>query len=792
MDREVAAVSEAMLSVTDAGGFWKIVNNTQNSKKYFYKFSINMRILPIQYTFTNNTNNKTQKHHTETTRLEFNQSISFGNKSKFFEIFHNDSKSVSKNGALKLLEGLSGIENPIKKRLTESTILCATQKFGGFAFKERYYKNMIEKIVGLSKLGFKIEDLLNTNTYKGSFTTLTFKTLMKKFDMLSKLDYPKSFMQYFIRDDLKDENDAKLLLEMREKGFEKRNALSYPYYEIEDDEISDLFLAKPRQVLNTIKLLGKDGFVSTFNEKYDNVQNNIVNIGQISETHPLYQSLLELTNPTESDKYLENQELIQKLKSQFNKTKDKSALIKEINDLTNKNKNLIAKSIKDPMDKAKVAHIFNVVDDSPQQLKYILRNCNQSNKKSKLELANILDRLIRTDENGKVCKQLNFKKNKYLTKLFVTDGDFWECYREMLNSINKYQNSSIEETFNNFPLNKNTKSQFTKLGIDYDKWVKFNPNSKIQKEIRLDNSNRKQNVIKNLEEDLSMIYYNFVDFVDTQDKFFNTLAQKGYILKEQKVAGYDENGFLDENKTVLKLYKNNHPVEFDELPLLFSTIKNFMKNDFLWNTKSNNPNIENAKNTAKNHILNMRFKEMRFANQKLDDEPLQITVQKVDMNSVEHALFLGNHSACCTAVGSGCNQWTAPNYIMCKMISAIEVLDGKEPIGNTMCYIAEVDGKPSLILDNIELQAKYQYNNEIRDMLIEYAKQMTAAIGQPDMPIYAGPNRHKVDFDNFELINKDFRIIGSTGKDSIYLDFDADEHEIDGTEIFNSELYKLV
>ena len=42
--------------------------------------------------------------------------------------------------------------------------------------------------------------------------------------------------------------------------------------------------------------------------------------------------------------------------------------------------------------------------------------------------------------------------------------------------------------------------------------------------------------------------------------------------------------FLDENKTALKLYKDNHPVEFDELPLLFSTIKNFIANDSLWNT----------------------------------------------------------------------------------------------------------------------------------------------------------------------------------------------------------------
>ena len=56
--------------------------------------------------------------------------------------------------------------------------------------------------------------------------------------------------------------------------------------------------------------------------------------------------------------------------------------IKEINDLTNKNKNLVAKSIKDPMDKIKIAHIFNVADEKPQQLKFILRHCNIKTKKN--------------------------------------------------------------------------------------------------------------------------------------------------------------------------------------------------------------------------------------------------------------------------------------------------------------------------------------------------------------------------------------------------------------------------
>ena len=742
-----------------------------------------MNILQIQ-SFSNYSNNKqvSINKNLQTIKTQYNN-VNFNG---IFDVFKkSEKKYYSKQEVLEKLKEIEGINYQIQQ-----IVLYVTENFQKEFLFKKYYKYMVDKIVELSKDGFKIEDLFSYA--QGHKTLQQFDAYVKRIDELNDIDYPKYYVKPFLNDESINKEQAQLLLEVRQKGYEKRDILSYPTYQVEDYELDDLFLSEPRLVLNTIKLLGKDSFISTFSEKYDNVENNIANIGHISNTHPLYQNLLELTNPIESDAYIKNQELIKELKSRFNKTNDKTILIKEINDLTNKNKNLVAKSIKDPMDKIKIAHIFNVADEKPQQLKFILRHCNIKTKKNTLELANALDNVIKTDNQGKVCKQLNFKKNKYLTNLFVADGDFWENFQTMLEAINQLPKDNVETIFYKLPLNKDTKTQFEKSGVNFDKWVKFDPNSKIQKGIRLDNSNRKQNVIKNLEEDLSMIYYNFVDFVDTQDNFFNTLAQKGYILKEQKIASYDENGFLDENKTALKLYKDNHPVEFDELPLLFSTIKNFIKNDSLWNTKSKNPNIENAKNTAKNHILNMRFKEMRLANQKLDDEPLQITVQKVDMNNVEHALFLGNHSGCCTAVGFGSNQWTAPNYVMCKMISAIEVLDGKEPIGNTMCYIAEIDGKPSLILDNIELQAKYQYNDEIRDMLIEYAKKMTAEIGNPDMPIYAGPNRHKVDFDNFELINKDFRIIGSTGKGSIYLDFDAEEHEIDGTEIFNSEFYKLV
>ena len=161
------------------------------------------------------------------------------------------------------------------------------------------------------------------------------------------------------------------------------------------------------------------------------------------------------------------------------------------------------------------------------------------------------------------------------------------------------------------------------------------------------------------------------------------------------------------------------------------------------------------------------------------------------MNDISHSLFLGNHGACCTAVGGGDNQYSAPTYIKNKMVSAIEVVDGDNFVGNTMCYIAQVDGKPSLILDNIELKADYHNNDVIRDAMIEYAKKLCAEIGQPDMPIYAGPYRHKLRMEVFEFSKHQMQIVGNTGNDDIYLDFITRGREVTGDEVDDVELYKI-
>lgn len=137
----------------------------------------------------------------------------------------------------------------------------------------------------------------------------------------------------------------------------------------------------------------------------------------------------------------------------------------------------------------------------------------------------------------------------------------------------------------------------------------------------------------------------------------------------------------------------------------------------------------------------------------------------------------------------GINSWSAPAYIMNKCISSIEIKDGSKFVGNTMCYIAKVDEKPALVLDNIELETQYQYNDKIKDAIIEYAKKLTREIGQPQMPIYAGPYRHKVDFSEYPYAKHYVNILGKTF-DEVYIDYLASGKVIDNT-ADRTKLYKI-
>lgn len=274
------------------------------------------------------------------------------------------------------------------------------------------------------------------------------------------------------------------------------------------------------------------------------------------------------------------------------------------------------------------------------------------------------------------------------------------------------------------------------------------------------------------------------------EKSFRRLKNKGFELKKNNEVQYDADGYENGLKNITRIYKDGNPLSFEDVGEAISAIKEVFNTENFWNQKQNDETVESARQTILNHILKLRENEFKNAQNLKSGEISRLEIHKTDMNDISHSLFLGNHASCCTAVGTGCNSWSAPAYILNKCISSIEVEDENNFVGNTMCYIAKVDGKPALVLDNIELNPKYQFNDKIRDAIFDYAQKLCKEIGKPDLPIYAGPFRHKVNLEHYPVKQHIIQIIGSTGDDEVYIDFMTDGTTLaDG--VHTAKLYKI-
>ena len=545
-----------------------------------------------------------------------------------------------------------------KDVIDENLILFLCRKYGDK--KDVYSKNLIDKSLMLINEGGKYSTVYECG--KSALQPLNIENTLNSLIALNRLKYPKKYAPKYIDSNFKSAEQAKMLLHLRDEAIKNRDNLSYEDEIYDDDKINELILHEPQKTLNMLKVLGEKSFVNVYKEGYDVVEEYILTIGELNSINtPYYEELIKITNPRESQIYKETEDKVRDLKSNYwGVDIDKKELIKKINTLTHNNRMLLNDSVKELEKQLEIAYIFYFLQNCEEDMKRILPYLNPKTKVDKFKYEKLLNYFILTDNNGDVCKKLNFRKNKYLSKLYTCDCNFYINYAKMLTILNKDKDKTIAEIFNDLPQNIKTKKQFKKAGINYNRWITQRQNCFIEKDIKLEN---------------------------------------GKIAK--------------------------------------------------------------------------------------------IHVQKADMNNVEHALFLGNDASCCTAVGSGSNQWTAPTYVMNKMFSCIEIKDGKEFVGNTMCYIADIGGKPALILDNIELKQKYRYNDEIRNAIFEFAKKFTRDLKKPDMPIFLDGNHHRINVDALSKEEHAFSLLGVTGKDEVYLDFDMCDRVLDGSELFLADLYRI-
>ena len=448
-------------------------------------------------------------------------------------------------------------------------------------------------------------------------------------------------------------------------------------------------------------------------------------------------------------------------------------------------KNLINKKVKGES-KGKKIDIEKAIYELIDLIKPVTK---ENEEKWNKTINQYIFKMIGIPYDKKLSDKLDLIHSKYISQMFVSDEQFFNSMKKLVSTIQSGGNKSIEEIIDNMNCNVETKAIFEKLGVDYEKYTKVDKNSYTKVNIELDSSTAKLATIENLEEDLNDEMFTKIPKEEIK-KLKTALKDGGYVLKKDEKVLYDEVGTHQGKKEFYKLYKDNEHIKFEDLHKIISIIKETFNNGDFWSVENDDSEIEQAREHIYYHIMKMRTVEINNAENIKEKEKAEIEIRKVDMYDIKKSISLGNDANCCTGLGERFNEWSAPTYIMSKCIGAFELSDKGNSVGNTMFYLAKVDGKLSLILDNIELKSKYQYNDAIKGAFIDYAKKFCAEIGKPNISIYAGPNRHKIDLSDKNLVRHTIQPLGIS-KGDVYLDILTGEYEFKNKTDLDLFLYKL-
>lgn len=440
------------------------------------------------------------------------------------------------------------------------------------------------------------------------------------------------------------------LLDLRKAVLANKEFLSQFNRNSSPVDIDFMLFSYPYATSNTLEILGEKGFVHSLKDKIDNVNTYIATLGLSPWRGGIREKLIEYTNTRKSQRYQILKQEIAELKQQYKNNlhpEIEKKLQKEINTATYALNEMIKKSIKDPKDiferSLMVCELQNYSSEHAKDLLKVISPQNpEENKhlkdviKSKLIISYELDKIPNIENT---IEKIELQNSKYLPSFFKAKNSFRKAFKDYIKLFALNPNKNILEIYNQQEANINTRRLFTKYGVNYDKYVNYNPEIEV-------------NDIRNLYGD----------------------------------------------KTNLK-------------------------------------------------------------------------VKKVDMNNFIKTITLGNDAGCCTKLG-GSQEKSAISYAKNKMFSAIEVLDGENPVGNTMCYFAIVNNQLSFVLDNIEIKREYAYNDSIRDAIIKCARKLTdEATNGEKIPIYIGAQRNKISTNDLPLEFFNIQLIGDSGKDEVYIDF---------------------
>lgn len=644
-----------------------------------------------------------------------------------------------------------------------------------------------------------------TNKKDIDFALKILPVLIKKFND-EELDF-NNFVNIY--ETITAENKELFLEKLPLIMLERRDILKTGDKDLTSSDIYNFIFKNAKEIENSLKILTEGEFIYSFAFKTDKLEEFLKNISALTKSEHI-EDILQIFNPKESKKgkaILQEIEVLKSKNKELSKLplKDKIAPMKEnsekIKELKSKITDLesfitsLQKTGKGNRDIISILKILYAIEYSCPEETATLINIikNKEIKDKNVAITQFVNKKIfeifdiNFDKN--LSDKLELDKSEYLSELLESGSfTFKENFNLLIKVIANHPNLSISAALQTLKQNQITKEQYEEAGINYERYINADENSFKEITVKVDLEKEKAALVAAIEKDFNSDKFKLIP-KDEQEKIFLALEEKGIILKEIKEPIFDKNNNKPEEITVIKLYKGNEPIDFSCIGEVISTIRTVLNKEEFWSKTNQNEEINEAKKTLYSHFTKLRVQELKnIKNSGVNGKSIKFKIKQVDMTDIKHSLFLGNHSGCCTALSTGLTKYTVPTYIMNRLISAFEIMTENTAIGNTMIYIAEIDGIPSLILDNIEIKGKYQFNDQIRDGLFDYAKQFVKEIGKPDMPIYAGPYRHKLNMPS-KKSDKIFKILGSTGEQEVYIDAEGD-FKVNGNHI-KAELYRL-
>ncbi len=140
-------------------------------------------------------------------------------------------------------------------------------------------------------------------------------------------------------------------------------------------------------------------------------------------------------------------------------------------------------------------------------------------------------------------------------------------------------------------------------------------------------------------------------------------------------------------------------------------------------------------------------------------------------------LFMGNRTSCCTAIIDGGNGKATPIYLSNTAFNVVQMTDENGNIvAMSRIFVGKVDEKPSVIVENIEINNAFLKNRnedelkELRDKMFGYISDLSSAVSNDDkMPIYFSKNYTHVPLSDFETEPKKVEFVGDISSDTVYL-----------------------